>query len=120
MDDLKTKIAKLPKWVQHYINKLKMDLNQMQRDKSEMFDTPVEDAQVVLQYFYGIERDQPLPKHQRVQFFAEEHKGRWDRFIEVGIDHSKNEIVVRGADVLLIEPHASNSFAVKLKPRGRG
>lgn len=120
MDNLKTKIAKLPKWVQRHIEVLELNLSALENTTAQMF-APVEgEVQVSLPHFHGIEGDQPLPKRQKVQFFTEEHRGRWDGYIEVGIDYLRNEVVVRGADVLHIEPHSSNSFAVKLKSRRRG
>lgn len=124
MDDLKTKIAKLPKWVQMHIEVLELNISALERATAQMF-APVEgEVHVLLPYFHGTgnsrDNDQPLPKHQKVRFFTGEHMGRWNGYIEVGIDYTRNEVVVRGADVLLIEPHASNSFAVKLKPKRRG
>lgn len=118
MDDLKTKIAKLPKWAQNHINVLELNISALERATAQMF-APVEgEVRVSLPYFHGIERDQPLPKHQKVQFFTEGHEGRWNKSIEVGIDLN-GDVTVRGADALYIEPHAANSFSVKLKPRGR-
>ena len=116
-NERKAKIAKLPKWAQHYVQKLESDLAASNRDKSAMLCEVEGDAQVVLPHFHGVERDQSLQKHQSVQFFTNKRKGRWRGFIEARINHTTGRVEIRGADSLMIEPQASNAFSVRLKKR---
>lgn len=118
MEDMKTKIAKLPKWAQRHIHVLELNMSALERATAQIF-APVEgEVQVMLPHFHGMDKDQPLPKNQAVQFFTEEHTGRWDGYVEARINHTTGLVEIRGADRILIEPQASNIFSVRLKKRG--
>lgn len=117
MEDQKAKIAKLPKWVQNYIQVLELNISALERSTAQIF-APVEgEVQVVLPHFHGTDEEQSLPKYQSIKFYPDTCKKPWSGYIEARINHSTGLVEIRGADRLMIQPEASNVFSVRLRKR---
>lgn len=118
-------MAKLPKWARDHLTRCYNHIDSLARDKATLFRLPQGEAKVILPHFHGIsmtdDDDQPLNHHQRVRFFpfGQAHH-RYTNYVEVGLDLNRpGEVNVHTQPGVLITPHATNSFNVKLD-RERG
>ena len=112
---------RLPKWARHHIELLHANLENREKEMRALFATSEDDAQVILQYFYGVgfrdTDEQTLPKNQRVRFIphGRENDDMWRGYIDVHINHQLGALELHAGDTLQIEPHSTNVAMVRVK-----
>ncbi|MFC9620240.1 hypothetical protein ACFTXM_09650 [Streptomyces sp. NPDC056930] len=98
--------ARLPKWAQEELLRLRRKLEVEQKRNAELRGEVGETNTHVQNY---ISDDQPLPNDARVKF---QLGGRYDQHVTVHVEAGR--LWLNGGRFLVIHPHVSNAFRVAI------
>lgn len=105
-------ILKLPKWAQHYIEKLTKDIEYLEEQLTEV--TSVESSANSTSWSTGLERERFLPQHASVKFVLNEDKHDWLR-VRKSNENEGGTIKVESSGTIILLPRASNVVTIKNK-----
>jgi hypothetical protein len=112
-------LAKLPRFAQTEIAKLRQQVERLQIKNDWLEDenrVKVESSNTVVTE--GMNDDTALPSFSRVEFHIKEGEGRpkrWKSSVTVHVNDDGKSVEVRGSDAIVIMPDGANTFRVVLR-----
>ncbi|MFI2188017.1 hypothetical protein [Streptomyces sioyaensis] len=102
--------SRLPKWAQEELGRLRRSL-EAERARNAELRADVGETNIHVQNYSS--DDQPIVKGASIHFGLDDK--RWDSHITVRVDG--RDLWVHGGRTLVIHPHVSNAFRVRLGDR---